>query len=203
MLAAIPLSLEECYTGVTRVLKVHRRERCVVCNGTGQCCVVCTMCNGKGLVGTSDGPDHASLCPMCYGKGQTETLAACQRCRGSGVLRYSVVIRATVRKGAVCGNEHDVDLDRCIPGVRVTIALQPHSTFTRRGNNLHARLSKCQQRDAYLGHLDGTRIPVSAHCRNLATLSSDTCYIIAGKGMPYTSKEGTCKYGNLYILCDT
>jgi len=72
------LTLEEFHTGVTKHIKIHRKESCTKCAGTGsktKSTSVCSVCQGSGLI--SDGQQTAfgfavnmSPCYACSGTGQ-------------------------------------------------------------------------------------------------------------------------------------
>jgi molecular chaperone DnaJ len=107
----LPLTMEEIATGVSKTLKVKRKDRCGECSGTGSKSGkrnVCSKCHGAGRVrhiATSFFGQviQESVCPVCHGEGYV-VADACAVCGGSGLTTVETTVSVDIPAGVSEGN---------------------------------------------------------------------------------------------------
>jgi molecular chaperone DnaJ len=108
----LKLSLEEIAAGVTKKLKVHRKETCPDCSGTGAEAgtgkSTCHVCHGAGevqQVARSMFGQFVNVqpCPNCEGSGEI-IRQPCRKCSGDGRIRKESMISAKIPPGVTTGN---------------------------------------------------------------------------------------------------
>jgi molecular chaperone DnaJ len=129
--------------GKTR-FTVSKDKICSACAGSGagpdSKKTVCPSCRGRGTVTLGHGAFGINRpCSRCFGKG-TLISRPCARCEGNGQVHgnvtYSVIIPPGIRDGEqirLAGQGNDKP-----PGdLIVTVRVEPHRFFERRGNDVH------------------------------------------------------------------
>ncbi len=136
--------------GVTS-FNIEKDKTCPSCNGggakPGSKVHVCPDCRGRGTVVIGQGGFGVSRpCSRCYGKGQIIE-NPCNECRGIGWIRgkrsYKVKIPAGIEEGSQIRLKGEGQLG--IAGgpsgdMLVTIHVQPHRFFTKRGNDIYCEV---------------------------------------------------------------
>jgi molecular chaperone DnaJ len=147
----VVLTLEEAASGITRTIKVHRRQKCGTCSGSGAKSgskpTACTMCGGRGQVVQAQGFFRIqTTCPTCRGRGSI-IANPCGQCRGSGLEATQAELEITIPAGVDHGNRVRVsgqgeDGEPGAPrgDLYVGIELKPHPLFERDGDDLHCRV---------------------------------------------------------------
>jgi DnaJ-related protein SCJ1 len=202
------ITLEELYSGSSKVFSIQRKVLCKKCRGTGAKdgqTKVCPTCKGTGVVTTIQqlGPGFnvqmQRPCDRCGGKGKTHS-ANCPVCRGEKVIDERKELTAIIERGMPDG--HEIVFERmseqspdAIPGnVIVKLSTETHPRFKRRGNDLLHSMT-ISLKEALLGfrktihQLDGREIDV---VRNQITPPGFVMNIV-GEGMPFhnvPSKRG-------------
>ena len=145
------LDLEEVATGCEQTLEVVRNESCDTCDGTGGVAgaerEVCTRCGGRGQVIKSAGILRVqTTCPACQGQGNVIS-AACEECRGQGVMPQTSEITISIPAGVDNGTrvrvtgKGDVSPDAGPNGdCYCFIEVRPHRVFQRHDEHLIVRL---------------------------------------------------------------
>ncbi len=145
--ADVHLTFEDALAGVRTTLRVTGDGACESCGGSGAAPgtqpVTCTTCGGRGQVVLDQGPfSFAQPCEACGGRGQ-RIESPCATCRGSGRVvkprQLTVRIPAGVKDGAVIrvpgrggqGRDGGPSGD-----VLVTVHVEPHPRFGRRGDDV-------------------------------------------------------------------
>ena len=152
----LELTLEECFSGVEREVRVQRQEPCEACHGTGgkdgQRPQRCSRCAGTGQVQQARDTAFgrfvtARPCPACHGSGQTVG-EACPVCRGSGRQRKARTLKVRIPAGVGDGarvrlsGEGEPGLRGGPPGdLYVFVRERPHERFARQGSDLHVDLA--------------------------------------------------------------
>lgn len=143
----VMLTLNEVAVGVTRKVRLGRRDTCGVCGGSGGAPgskpQQCPTCGGRGRLESGGGAFNLTqTCPRCAGSGRIVS-APCQRCSGSGFETVDRDLSVRVPPGIEAGARLRVSGEgeagahggpRGDLYIRVIIAPHPH--FTRDGNNL-------------------------------------------------------------------
>jgi len=142
------ITLEESASGTEIELEIPKTLPCEDCGGTGAETGTspekCTTCGGKGQVYRSQGFFTISTtCPTCRGAGQV-IKKPCKPCKGSGHIvrkkHLKVKIPAGVDTGATMRVPGEGELGELggPPGdLYVVIAIKPHETFIRQGDDLY------------------------------------------------------------------
>lgn len=174
-----PITLEDLYNGLTKSVNIKRKVLCKSCRGTGAKGgdqKTCPHCQGRGQVMTIQqlGPGFnvqmQQPCDKCHGRGKIAK-HQCPVCHGSKQQMEEKELEVVVERGMQDGQE--IRFERAseqspdtIPGdVIMRLRQQPHSRFTRKGNDLHMEHT-ITLREALLGfsfninHLDGRRVKI-------------------------------------------
>ncbi len=145
------LTLEEMATGVEKKLKVKRWKVCETCRGSGarggHSTITCPVCNGAGEIRQVSRSVfgqfvNISTCQNCEGEGKV-VKEPCTTCKGDGRIQGESTIKVNIPAGVSEGNyiplrgEGNVGRRGGPAGdLIVVIEEEPHSLFTRDGNNV-------------------------------------------------------------------
>lgn len=105
---AIPVSIEEIFTGCSKKVKYYRNVRCPNCHGAGGTNKhTCPECHGSGsVVSTSRSPfgftQTSKVCPKCGGKGYVVD-SKCPTCGGTGFKREETITSIDFGPGMLNG----------------------------------------------------------------------------------------------------
>jgi molecular chaperone DnaJ len=107
----LKLKLSEINTGVTKTLKVKRKDACPECKGTGSQSgkkTTCTHCNGAGRVRHVSNSFFGqlvqeSVCPVCNGDGSM-VADPCRACDGTGRQPSETTVSVDIPPGVSEGN---------------------------------------------------------------------------------------------------
>jgi len=107
----LSLKLSEIATGVTKTLKVKRKDACTECKGTGSKSGkrgTCQHCNGSGRIQHVSNSFFGqlvqeSVCPVCRGEGQV-VADPCSKCSGSGRQAVETTVSVDIPAGVSEGN---------------------------------------------------------------------------------------------------
>ena len=217
-LIRMPLTLEECATGITRDLAVDTAVVCPECTGSGASPgsgpVMCDICAGRGEVQTVQRSFLGQVvtsrpCSNCRGLGEVIP-DPCRQCGGDGRVRSRRTVGVRIPAGVADGMRvrlaHQGEVG---PGggpagdLYVEVDEAPHDVFTRDGADLH-----CTVRLPMTAAALGTTLP-------LTTLSgteelhiepgtqAGTVRTLRGKGMPRLRSTGQVDgQGDLMVHVD-
>jgi len=145
------LTLEEMATGVEKKLKVKKWKICETCRGSGarggHSTITCPVCNGAGEIRQVSRSVfgqfvNISTCQNCEGEGKV-VKEPCTTCKGDGRVQGESTIKVNIPAGVSEGNyiplrgEGNVGRRGGPAGdLIVVIEEEPHSLFTRDGNNV-------------------------------------------------------------------
>ena len=149
--ADVSLTLEECYAGVTKDLRVPSLLKCKTCNGEGAAPgskpEACQQCSGSGRVREIRNTFFGQFvqeapCPRCSGRGKIIT-NPCSTCKGDGRVRaqrqVSVAIPPGVDEGdrvRIVGAGEDGQSGSSPGDLYCFIYVEPHQHFQRRDNDV-------------------------------------------------------------------
>ena len=198
----IKVTLEQLYNGATRKLAINRE---VIDNSEEV--TTCTDCDGRGVR-----VQIIRMGPMIQ-----QSQSACPRCNGEGkkykIKKEREVLEVFIEKGAsngqkiVFANKAD-EAPNVEPGdVVFVMQEEPHSIFTRKGEDLYIRKSVTLL-EALTGfqmvvtHLDGRKLIIKNKPGEIIkpVVEGRGLKAVRGEGMP-THKNPFVK-GNLFILID-
>lgn len=160
----INLSFSDAIFGIKRTVLVTKNVTCTHCDGTGAEkgteMVTCDTCGGNGRVHENRQSILGTFstvreCDVCGGKGKVPK-TKCRHCSGQGVVRSQEEITFTVPAGIQNGEVIRLTgkgeaIQGGQPGdLYIKVSVESHSTITRDGNNLYAKLP-VKLTDALLG----------------------------------------------------
>ncbi len=147
----IVLTLEECFSGVEKKLRLGREEACPRCAGSGAEPGTkpnrCPRCDGRGQVSSQRQTPFGAFmsttpCPTCRGRGQVVE-RPCVQCRGSGRAHVERSITVRIPAGVAGGarvrisGEGEMGGRGGPPGdLYVLIREKAHPRFERQGADL-------------------------------------------------------------------
>ncbi len=148
---SLEITFEEAAFGAEKTVEVRRQELCSVCDGSGAepgtTPETCTECGGTGqtrqvqrtLLGSFV---NITTCQRCQGRGKV-VKTPCHECRGSGrgyaTRQIEVAIPPGVDDGVtirVSGQGEPGELNGPSGNLYITLRVQPHDFFSRRGTDV-------------------------------------------------------------------
>jgi len=208
--AEVTLSFTDATEGVTLPLTLSGPHTCPTCSGSGAkpgtTPRVCPTCGGSGMMSRNQGGfAFAEPCRECRGRGAIID-DPCPTCHGEGQAITSRTIKARIPAG-VADNQKIRLKGKGEPGERggpagdlmITVHVQPHSLFGRKGDNLTLKLPVTFA-EAALGAtvkvptLDGSPVSVKIP----AGTSSGKVLRVRGKGV--AKRDGST--GDLMVTVD-
>lgn len=147
----LTLSFSDALHGVTRTLRLSGAAPCATCGGSGArpgtSPVPCSNCGGAGTIARDQGLfSFSEPCPACGGSGRIIP-SPCPTCAGAGVesriREIKARIPAGVRDGArirLAGKGEPGRNGAPAGDLFVSVHVQPHDIFGRRGDDLTLRV---------------------------------------------------------------
>jgi len=145
--AELHLSFEEAVEGAVTSVHVRTNVPCATCGGSGSkpgtTPVSCPRCGGRGVLNDNQGLFSLSTpCPECHGRG-TKITDPCPTCFGTGVQRRERQVKVRIPAAVDDGQRIRIK-GRGEPGAGggppgdlfVTVRVEPHPLFGRRGRDL-------------------------------------------------------------------
>jgi molecular chaperone DnaJ len=197
----LSISFMEAVHGVSKEVKISRRDTCWTCEGSG--CRPgysrenCPSCNGRGQVIRSQGFFQvSSTCPQCHGEGQIVT-EPCNDCDGVGLVDKSKTVSLKIPAGVDNGakmrlrNEGEGGRRGGTPGdLYVVIYVEEHEFFKREGDTIYCRLPVPMVKAALGGKVEvptihGKKeisIPEGSQSADLFTLEKEGVASLRGRG---------------------
>ena len=144
---SLTLSFEDAMAGVTTTLRVQGRASCATCGGSGAAPgtspVTCSVCQGAGVIASNQGLfSFSEPCTACGGTGR-QIPSPCPTCNGVGSVIRPRDIRARIPAGVrdqarirLAGKGEAGSLGGPAGDLFVTVHVEPHPVFGRRGDDL-------------------------------------------------------------------
>jgi molecular chaperone DnaJ len=217
-LIRISMSLEECFTGVSREITVDTAILCELCAGEGTregtTTQVCDTCGGRGEIQSVQRSFLGQVvtarpCPVCHGFGEIIP-DPCSKCSGEGRVRSRRTVTVKVPAGVADGvRVRHAGQGEVGPGggpagdLYVEVEELPHEVFERDGADLHCTFHLPMTSAALgavlpLDTLDGTEdLPIEPGTQ------PDTELVLGARGMPRLRSSGRIDgRGDLHIHLD-
>ena len=208
--AEVTLSFNDAASGVTVPLQLSTPSTCPTCHGSGAkpgtATRVCPSCSGTGSQSRNAGGfAFAEPCRECFGRGLLVD-DPCATCAGTGQAISTRALRARIPAGVKDGQRIKL-AGKGTPGSRggpagdliVTVHVQPHEVFGRKGDNLTLTLPVTFP-EAALGA--SVRVPTlggpSVTVKIPAGTTSGRTLRVRGRGM--TRRDGT--HGDLLVTVE-
>lgn len=208
----ISVTLNELYTGATKILKYKRNVICKECRGKGSSDgsspLICDKCGGRGrllelIKSRNNVQILQNICPKCHGCGELVT-DLCKLCNGTGVNHIMDTINVEIEKGMSSNdvllykNKSDEEPGAETGSLHITLKEQPHKYFERYGDNLkytkRISISSAISSTSFaITHLDGHKII----CQTSTPVKPGDFRKVLGQGMPLY--DDPFIYGDLYV----
>ncbi|KAJ2744899.1 DnaJ- protein scj1 [Coemansia sp. BCRC 34301] len=215
----VPVTLLELYTGTEIEVDISKQVVCPHCDGSGAASPddieTCATCGGSGvrvvkhILGPGIVQQMQSTCDECSGKGK-KVAKPCPHCKGSRIHREADVLTIRVEPGmqdsdeVAFEGEADQHPDHEPGSVVFHLQQQPHKTFTRQGNDLHAEVT-ITLLDALVGfnrtipHVDHK---VAIELSRAGVTPPGHVQVLSGKGMPlrqHLAASSSGLFGDMHI----
>src|SRR3954451_4461448 len=217
-LIRMPLTLEECATGITRDLTVDTAVLCSVCTGSGcapgSAPTMCDICNGRGEVQSVQRSFLGQVvtsrpCPNCRGFGEVIP-EPCSQCGGDGRVRSRRTVGVRIPAGVADGmrvrlaHQGEVGSGGGPAGdLYVEVDEVPHEVFTRDGADLHCTVQLPMTAAALGTTLDLPTLSGTEELRIEPGTQTGTVRTLRGKGMPRLRSTGRVDgQGDLMVHVD-
>lgn len=147
----VEITLEEVLSGVEKAVEIPRLENCSECNGSGaepgSKRVSCKDCAGRGEVRITQGFfTLRRTCPRCGGEGE-RIEKPCTHCSGHGRVRKTRKLSVKIPPGMdsqmhlkLTGEGEAGQRGAGRGDLYVTVAVRPHPSFERKGNDLFCEI---------------------------------------------------------------
>ncbi len=201
----IGITLEEVAKGVSKTIRIHRKQKCSVCRGTGakpgSNVKSCPDCRGAGEVQYVQSAGFARImrvetCRKCRGRGEVVDIP-CTDCRGLGLSSKMSTLKVDIPAGIDSGSnlrltgEGEDGPHGGPPGdLYVVIHVKPHHTFERHGDDIVIE-KKISFVEAALG--TDIEIPSLEEKLNMkipSGIQSGTVLRLRHKGIPHLGRYG-------------
>ncbi|KAJ1906921.1 DnaJ- protein scj1 [Coemansia sp. IMI 209127] len=212
----VPVTLLELYAGAEIEVDISKQVICPHCDGSGAASPddieTCSTCGGSGMriikqvLGPGIVQQMQSTCDACGGKGK-KVAKPCPLCKGTRVRRDADVLSIKVDPGMRDGEEiafegeADQHPDHEAGSVVVRLRQQPHHTYVRDGDNLHAEVT-ITLLDALVGfnrtirHVDGKS---DISLRRTGVTPPGYVQRLGGKGMPRRDQPSRERAGDMHV----
>lgn len=205
--AAVEISFEDAFRGVTLRIPVTREKVCPECQGSGAkkgtFPKTCPTCSGKGYTVLAQGPFSLTrTCPQCLGEGTVIT-EYCPRCGGKGKVRETDKVVAKIPAGVDDGTRLRIkgQGEAGEPGAEsgdlyLIVKVKPHPYFRREGSDIWLDLPLTFT-EAALGAT--VRVPTlngEVKLKIPAGTQSGQVFRLKGKGVPLLNRPGR---GDMYV----
>lgn len=173
-------SLEEVYTGASRIVPIKRRVCCKECKGKGGDDVDCKRCKGSGMIRRvlkerGMVQQFEEMCSTCNGTGRfIPQNKRCKKCSGRGIFKESKKIQVKIPPGADeetpirVKNEGNEETGVKPGDVVFTLVIKNHDVYQRLGANLATTIT-LSMAEALCGFsrelttLDGRKLKISSN----------------------------------------
>ncbi len=201
----VRLSLEDAAFGAKLRATVARYLSCARCGGSGLTpgtkLKTCPSCKGRGQIEYRQASMFGMFvnvrgCPECGGQGEFPE-SPCQGCGGQGRVREKAEITIEVPPGVEDGarlrlaGQGNAGVAGGPPGdLYVTVEIQPHPVFKRRGQDLEVELPVHYGTLALGGTVKVPTLDGEAELKVPAGTDPDAVLAVPGQGMPRGRRRG-------------
>jgi len=163
----IELTLEEAYRGKKRIIQLQELA-------------LCTACGGNGRVGKR-------TCSICHGSGKIDSLKRLEVKIPPGVKDGSKIRIAEQGQDSLSGGPKG--------DLYLTVKIQPHRFFERKGNDLYTEISLPLTVAVLGGEVEVPSLDGNMVLKIPQGTQNGKIFRLAGKGMPHL---GAARHGNLF-----
>ena len=205
LLTALDLSFEEAVFGTEKEVDIEALLHCERCNGfgtePGTSLTRCARCSGTGQVQESARSIFGTVmtsrpCSACEATGEVAELP-CRACGGVGLRtmrrRIPVHVPAGVEDGVQLRLQDEGEDGRAggaSGDLSITLRVEPHPLFDRRGQDLACSISVPMTRAALGGEVRIETLDGVETIRLEAGTPSGTLHRLKGRGVPHPRRRG-------------
>ena len=204
------ISLEEVFSGVSRIAEINKNNSCFNCKGSGaepsSGMKTCDKCGGSGkiserrriLFGTFV---QESVCDKCGGAGKIPE-KNCLNCKGAGMVRsrdsITLNIPVGIEDGAVLqfSGKGEAVKNGIAGDLYIVVHIKPHKIFKRKNADLYCDLSLKFTQLALGCDMEIPAIDGNLKLNVPAGMEAGEMIQLKGKGLPNFQKYGR---GDLYV----
>jgi molecular chaperone DnaJ len=211
--ARLTMDFVDAIRGITTTLHLTSDAQCSTCGGNGSKPgsrpVACGVCGGRGVVDDNQGMfSFSSPCKSCRGTGSI-IVDPCGTCKGSGVERRPREVKVRIPAGVNDGQTIRLP-GRGAPGrgggpagdLLVEVHVQPHSRFSRSGDNLTVKVPISFAEAALGGEIAVPTIDGSTVTMTIKPgTQSGSRHRVKGRGITVSNKSGT-RSGDLIVTVE-
>ncbi len=188
----VDITLEEAYSGATKVIQVPKNEICSACEGSGAKPgtkkTICPTCKGQGQVVMSSGFFRmAQACSRCGGEGKV-IQQVCPECRGQGYVRITRKLDVKIPPGVDNNSQLRIrgEGESGTAGkgdLYLLIGVKQHPVFQREGNDIIMNLSVSFVKAALGGEVEVPTLNGRVTMKIPSGTQSGKIFRLRGKGM--------------------
>ncbi|MDN3512474.1 MAG: molecular chaperone DnaJ [Candidatus Jettenia sp.] len=206
--ALVEITLEQAYRGVSAEVAIPRIDICESCGGngakSGTSPDVCSHCKGKGEVKQEQLQGFGRIikigaCPVCKGRGKVIE-HPCPTCHGNGQVqrfdKIAVKIPPGVDNGTTLRISADKNDSKLKEDVYVTVSVQSHSIFQRKGSDIYLEKTIALTEAALGTKVEVPTLDGNAVMKIPPGTQTDTLFRLRGSGMPRLKGHG---HGDQYV----
>ncbi|MEG1622771.1 MAG: molecular chaperone DnaJ [Alistipes sp.] len=210
----VKLTLAEIAAGVTKKLKITKTVACSKCGGSGakdsNSYATCSTCQGAGYVRRMENTffgriQTQGVCAACGGTGKVIT-AACDACRGEGVVRGEEVVEIPIPAGVgegmvltVSGKGNAAERGGSNGDLQVVIEEEHNPELLRDGNDLIHNLNITIPAALLGGTVEVPTVDGRAKIKITPGTHAGKVLRLAGKGLPDVNGYGR---GDILVVVD-
>ena len=193
------VTLEAVNTGVSKRIKIGKKEVCSTCKGSGSkpgtSPQTCNTCGGSGEMRVTKRTPFGhftsiSTCNKCGGDGSI-IVDPCTECRGKGLVKKAKELDIKIPPGIEEGSrlrihgEGEAGERGAPPGdLYVVVYVSPHETFERHGDDLYCEVPVGFHQAALGDQIDVKTLDGKAKMRIPSGTQTGTLFRLKGKGLP-------------------
>ena len=193
---SLRISFDESMRGTERPVTVTRLVECPTCHGAGTLRMTegrCIECRGTGSLRWARGHMvFSKSCTHCGGSGRQHQ-RACSTCSGEGVAARSDSIAVRIPAGLADGGRvrvpergHDDRRGGKAGDLYLTIEVEPHPLFERKGDDLHLSLPIAVNEAALGAKIEVPTLDGPGRVRVPPGTQSGQRFRLKGRGVPST-----------------
>ena len=193
---SLRISFDESMRGTERPVTVTRLVECPTCHGAGTLRMTegrCIECRGTGSLRWARGHMvFSKSCTHCGGSGRQHQ-RACSTCGGEGVAARSDSIAVRIPAGLADGGRvrvpergHDDRRGGKAGDLYLTIEVEPHPLFERKGDDLHLSLPIAVNEAALGAKIEVPTLDGPGRVRVPPGTQSGQRFRLKGRGVPST-----------------
>ena len=196
------ITLEEVLTGLEKAVEIPRLENCSECGGSGaepgSKKTPCRDCGGRGEVRITQGFfTLRRTCPRCGGEGE-RIEKPCTRCSGHGRVRKMRKLHVKIPPGMdsqmhlkLAGEGEAGQKGGSRGDLYVNVAVKPHSTFERKGNDIFCEILIPFTIAALGGGVSVPTLTGKTELKISAGTPSGKIFTLKGEGLPAVNRPST------------